>query len=169
MTTYPVEVMVDTAASAAEVEAISAALSDVGIDNRTEASARMQGDGPWMILLVMLAAPFLSGFTGEAGKDGWKALKRLVANLHEARGCERWGQLVIRPGVIDEAQAQAEGKLLGFPIPGNPNVELTIATGIPDEAYQALCDLDLGAFDGGTLHWNEQAGEWVQYGGLADQ
>jgi len=161
--------MVDTAASPAEVDAIAAVLTGAGIENRSEASARMQGDGPWLVMLVVLAVPFLNGFGGEAGKDAWQALKRLVADLHKARARESWGQVVIRPGVIGEDEADGKVTLPGFPIPKNPNVEITLDSRMPDEAYRALFDLDLDAFDGGTLHWNPTTGEWQQHGGLSDQ
>ena len=136
----------------------------------TAGPVQLQGDGPWLIVIVALALPFLNGLLGEAGKDAWRSLKKLVVDLRQARGRgSDFGQIVIRPGIIDAGEADDSKALPGFPIPGNPEVEITIAPHIPDDAYRSLLELDLDAFDGGTLHWDEPAGEWRQLGGLSEQ
>jgi hypothetical protein len=100
----------------------------------------------WLIVMTLQVplSMFFSGFMGEAGKDAYVKLKRLVGRAKSA------------PGEV----AQAVGELQVRSARGGPSVEMDPS--LPDEALESLCAIDWDAFDeSAVLRWSEDRREWV--------
>jgi hypothetical protein len=104
---------------------------------------------PWIIEIVVGGAigKFLwaaaAGAGDEAGRDGWKALKRLIIQLYEARKASRapQGGVTIRD--------KETGTLIQLP----PD--------LPNEAYQRLYEIEtFSAPLSGLLRWDAEAEAW---------
>ena len=135
------EVVIDAGASEEEVEGISTAFQEVGVDASVlPGYVRMsEGDLPWIIALTLPLNAFLAAFAAEAGKDAWAALKRLVTRIREARK-GRHGEIVVRSR--------------------ETSTVLNIRDNLPDEAYQALFELSAEQYEGAYLRWDKERGEW---------
>ena len=99
---------------------------------------------PW-IVHVTLAVPFVAFFAkfgSEAGKDAYAAVKAWAKAMFEARKESGLGRGAI--SVVD---------LNG--------TELVLASDWPDEALDALAEMDWDQVEGGYLVWNEAEGEWI--------
>ncbi|MFL5782822.1 MAG: hypothetical protein ACJ760_16010 [Thermoleophilaceae bacterium] len=137
-------VTVPGAASGDELEAMAAELRAAGLEfDRIEAGEERL-TGVEEILSVVVVVPSLSGFfTGfaeEAGKDAYKALKRLVSRV--AGKGRRTDDGVV---VVQDQQTRARADL-------TPQLD--------DAAYSALFELDFDALQEGTLAWDGAAGRW---------
>jgi len=101
---------------------------------------RSAGALPWVIYVTIAVpiAAFFQSFASEAGKDAYAAVKQWVKDVRETRNGD--GSMVLRD-------------------PEHSN--LVLNSGIPDEALEALRDLDWSEKRGDYLVWNDSRGEWL--------
>jgi hypothetical protein len=103
------------------------------------------GNGAFWIVLVLLGVAFKSfadGFFGKLGGDAADALREFVGELREAR----------------RRSSRAPDGWVEFDDPDDTKV--MFASGLPDEAYRALLELDWPEHRGGMLMWDEESREW---------
>lgn len=154
-----VHVVLDVGVSEEELEAVKGVLRSAGLDAEVQPGiVELSAEpGPWVADLVsvgqnavLVIAAFFgavgAGFAQKAGQDawdefrgdGWRGLKRFMQELTFARGGSS-GRVTLR-GV------------------GHPDMSLD--SGLPDDAYKSLADLDWSQLSEGTLGWNRETGEW---------
>jgi hypothetical protein len=144
----PIPVLLDRYATPNEIANVRAVFARTGREAMVRAvweKPPQTGNGAFWMTLVLLAVPFKAfadGFFGKAGEDTWMALRKLVEELREARR----GSTLADEGWVE------------FDDPDDTQVML--ASGIPDEAYEALLELDWSAVRGGTIMWDEERGRW---------
>jgi hypothetical protein len=143
------DVAIEDTASAAEVEALEAVFRRHGLDveivpDVVRVSNRLL---PWVIYIT-LVAPVASFFTAfgsaigtEAGQDAYRAVKRWVMDVFEARRDSGNGQGSIVLRDLD-------------------HTNLVLHTAYPDEALDALRKVDWDELRGGYLVWDEQRRVW---------
>jgi hypothetical protein len=106
------DVMLETECTDADIAAVSEVFESAGIPVGVSAvyARRSAGLLPWVIIIgggmlpwVFLKAA-LQGAGDEAGRDGWRALMRLVTALYEARKDSRAseGTVTIEPSEVRE-------------------------------------------------------------------
>lgn len=84
------------------------------------------------------------------GEDAWKGIKALYNELREALGEEEssHGQLYVREGGETKAEWEASGRqalLPGLPPPGVHPPQIVIDSTLPDEALEALFEIDFNS------------------------
>jgi hypothetical protein len=100
---------------------------------------RSMGDIPWVLMFSIPVTTFLTAFFGAAGNDAWKGFKGFVTRVQTARR-DRRGTIEFRP---------------------DSSPQVVIPEGLPDRAYEALCELDFDAFDNGAyILWDSREGKW---------
>lgn len=103
---------------------------------------RSAGLAPWFIEITAAwtIAKFLgaaaAGFADEAGRDGWKGLKRLITELYKARKASRAPQ----GGVT----LKEEG-----------GIQVLLPPDLPDQAYRRLYEIE----DLSAPLWDSQVGQ----------
>lgn len=131
-------IAMDKEASAAEVEAVAGLFKEAGFSGPVSADIERRGlgDFPFVIYASVPVTAFLTAFAGAAGKDAYDSLKRFVGDIRAARRN--------RPGsiVVQDRENHDDGTVLVLSAP------------MPDEAYEALADLDLEAERGSYLVWD---------------
>lgn len=137
------EVITDAEASPEELAALNDAFRRVGFDVQADPAihARSIDPVPWVVY-VMLGAPIATFFTtlaAEAGKDAYEPLKQWVKDVWAARGN--------KPGCADLSDPQ--------------HTRLSLRAGLPEEALDALKEIDWSRKHGGDLHWSESRREWL--------
>lgn len=158
-----IHVELDVGAPGDELEAVTEVFRGVGLDAEVrpgiiEHSAE---PGPWVAdvvtvgehAILFIAAIFGAGaaavgvgFAQKAGEDawdefresGWRGLERFMRELTSARGGEG-GRLTMR---------------------GVGHADVSLHSGLPDEAYEELAQLDWEQLSGGSLGWSEENGDW---------
>lgn len=132
------EIAMDKQADAAEVAAVSDLFKEAGFTGsvRAEIEHRSAGEIPFVIYVSVPVTAFLSAFAGAAGKDAYDSLKGFLRRIREARR-NRSGSVVVR-------------NLGGT----NDSTVLVLSADLPDEAFEALGDLDLEANKGAYLVWD---------------
>lgn len=98
--------------------------------------------------ITLIASKFFGGAAEAAGADtwaafrdgGWKGLERFVREIGRAHGSERTGSVRIEE-------------------PDGPRV--TLASHLPEEAFEALGELDWSEMTGGWLGWGEASEGWL--------
>lgn len=138
-----------------EVRAVEEVFHRAGIEATAEPGVIDLTDVDLVPYLVVLTAPiawigaqFLGGAANAAGADtwaafrdgGWKGIGRFVREIARAHGPERTGSVTIEE-------------------PDGPRV--TLASHLPEEAFQALGELDWSEMTGGWLGWGESGEEWL--------
>jgi len=145
-------VMLESEVTDSERAAVAKVFESAGIKSDIQAAYIRRGVGlfPWIIEITVVVAggrfmwAALSGAGDEAGRDGWKGLKRLIAGLYEARRASR-----APPGgvVLKESESR---------------VETQLPPDLPDEAYRRLWEIEnLAALLSGILKWDNDLREWV--------
>ncbi len=131
-----------------------------------EAIIPPQGEGAhWLVLIAIAPAAFLKAFFSEAGKDAWHGLKRLLHDLRAARGGDRAGSgdIVARadtPSRDDSDAVEHVAALLGWVEPPDAIITLSLSADLPDEALQALFELDLSEYGADYLFWDKERRQW---------
>jgi hypothetical protein len=147
-----IEVMLESEITDAERAAVAEVFESAGIKVDVQAAYIRRGVGlfPWIIDITVVAAggrfmwAALGGAGDEAGRDGWKGLKRLIAGLYGARRASRAPQ----GGVILK---DSESK-----------VEIQLPPDLPDEAYRRLWEIDdLTAPLSRILKWDIDVRDWI--------
>jgi hypothetical protein len=137
------EVLIEAEAPPGQKQAVDEMFARAGFDVQSRAALhrRSAGDLPW-IVYVTLAVPiasFFAAFGSEAGKDAHAAVKAWAKAMYEARKESGLGQGHI--SLVD------------------PSNELVLASEWPDEALDALAEIDWAQVEGGYLVWYE--GRWI--------
>jgi len=154
----------------AENEARVSAVEEVMARHRLAgpcfADLHSQGGGLWFLLIGVTPAFFLKSFAEAAGEDAWKQVKSLYEDLREALGHERnsHGQLYIREGGETKAQWEASDRkalLPGLPPQGEHPPQIVIDSTLPDEALQALFEIDFTQLEHNSFSWDRTRREWV--------
>ena len=132
-----------------EVAAVEQAFARAGfqIDARADVETRSDHWGgaaaPWLIY-VMLAVPisaFFAAFGSEAGKDAYAAVKEWTRDIFAVHQKPHYAG-----GTLDIRDPRGTRVVLSPPL--------------PDEALDALADIDWASVEGGDLLWDERRREW---------
>lgn len=142
-------VKLDVLAREHEVAAVEEAFARAGFKVEARPTVETRADHlgaavlPWLVYVVVTVplGAFLVGFGSAAGKDAWGAVKTWVWDVWEAR----------------ESPYGVGGTLdVRDPL----GTRLVLSPPLPDEALDALAEIDWEAVEGGDLHWDENRGEW---------
>jgi hypothetical protein len=141
-------VMLDRDASETEVRAVAEAFRANGLDAEIETQRVLTaGDPTWIVWVLIGLNTFVNLFGAEAGKDAYAGLKRFLGSIRDAHGAN---EVTVNVGTCRP-----------LPDPGKGNL-LVLRTDLPDEALEALIDLDLtGVRDEAHLLWVEDERRWV--------
>jgi hypothetical protein len=141
-------IKLDVAATPEEVRAVEAAARAEGFEAEVAASWEkppQTGNGAfWMveILVGSSLSAFFGGIAAAAGADAWKKIKSFAEQLREARAPSKVadsGNIVLR---------DSRGR------------QLMLWKAFPDEAYEALFQIDWDDHASGLLVWDDRASEW---------
>jgi hypothetical protein len=143
------EVLVEASASGYELTAVEEAFVRAGfdVDVRPDFEARGAFGAEWIVIVLLLTpiVKFLGSFgqtSGEeAAKDAYPAFKAWVKDTWAARRTPRTGEGSIR--VMD---------------PDGSN--LILRSGYPDEALDAIPEIDWDRWRGSYLIWDETEQRW---------
>lgn len=157
------QIMIDQGASCDEVEAICDVLTNAGIDGPCTRSISLNAEGMWLVLIVLPPRDFIESVKAEKSEHGWMKVKHFFEAVRAARNgdSQGMGEVVFRQRVLSETDADADPALLpGFRVPGDRSSELMLTNGMPDHAYQSLCDLDLREDRNVLVYWDPQRNAW---------
>jgi hypothetical protein len=146
MTTIPV--LLDRYASPAEVEDVRAVFQRAGARAMVRPvweKPPQTGNGPFWIVLILLGVSFKAfadGFFGKLGENAADALREFVEELRRTR----------------DQSTRADNGWIQFDDPDDTKVML--GADLPQEAYEALLQLDWSEHTGGMLMWDDTAHEW---------
>lgn len=153
-------------ANEARVGAIEDVMARNGFAGPCFAHLHAQGEGIWIVLIGLPPAAFLQALAAEAGKDAWKAVKRIFGELRYAldEGEDSHGQIYIREGGLTRDEWEASGRkalLPGLPEPGEHPPQIVIDSILPDEAIEALFEIDYDELWHSSFDWDQEKREWV--------
>jgi len=140
------EVLMDESASTEDVLAVEEAFRDAGLAVvvRPAIGRKGVGDFPWIVMFTVPLTAFLTAFAAEAGKEAYAGLKNLVRSIWSAR-TRRTGP----PGsciIVDE----------------RTGVWIHLKPDIPNEAYQALAEIDLESMEPpAVLVYDDNTRRWI--------
>jgi hypothetical protein len=137
------EVVTDAAITPDELADLNEAFRRFGFDVQAEPAihARSIDPVPWVVYIT-LGAPIATFFTtlaAEAGKDAYEPLKELVKGVLAARRN--------RPGYAAISDPE--------------HSRVTLQPGLPEEALDALKEIDWSEMGAGDLHWSRARREWL--------
>jgi hypothetical protein len=139
------DVVIDRWASPEEARAIEEAFARAGFSVEVERAieTRSAGAVPWIIYVTLTVpiAAFLGKFASEAGKDAYATVKAWAKEIIAAR-----------------RESPAEPGSVRIDDPDGTNLILSAA--IPDDALEALADIDWSDTRGGYIMWDADAREW---------
>jgi len=144
-----VEVILESEVADVEREAVTEVFESAGIQAEVRgAYVRRSADLlPW-IIEITVAGRFvwaaIGGAGDEAGRDGWKALKRLITRLYEARRASRAPQ-----GGVSLRDSSS-------------SLVIQLPPDLPDAAYRRLCEIENPTAPlSGILRWDNDLQEWT--------
>lgn len=149
--TDPMEVLLEDTCSAADLAAVTRVFEDAGIpaDIARGVVRRSAGLLPWVILIGGGYASWtfvkaaIQGAGDEAGREGWRALMRLVKGLYEARSGSQ-----LADGTVSVRAEQ-------------PAVEIVFSEDLPEGAYEQLWEIESPRAPlSGVLMWDNEAQAW---------
>jgi hypothetical protein len=145
--TSTVEVSLEAGAADAECFAVAEVFESAGIWAMVRGDVIRHSAGllPWLIDITAAwtIAKFLAGFADEAGRDGWKGLKKLITGLYTAR----------------QASPAPRG---GVTLREEGGIQILLPPDLPDQAYRRLYEIeDLSAPLSGFLRWDSEAQDWT--------
>jgi hypothetical protein len=153
---------------AAEVEA---AMRSVGLEGPCELAIRAQGEGVAVIVISTTLPIFLEPFLRPVADGAAERLRRFFWELHEKT---RWGrearlrQIYIRPDAVTVEEwdrSEQKGRLPGWPNEDPDGPELVMSSLMPDEAWEALAELDVESLEqGGSYSWSNDERRWRRSG-----
>ena len=151
--TEPLDVVLESECTAADVDAVAAVFEAVGIpaDVRPGYIRESAADLPWLVIIfvgIWAGGTFiraaLQGAGDEAGRDAWRALMHIIKAIYEAR-----------------QSSSAAGGSVSIRI-ADPSVEIPLPPELPEVAYQRLFEIeDPQARLSGILMWDSEAQAWV--------
>jgi len=138
-------VAIETEASPEQLAAVAEEFARAGFGVEVEASyARRSADLlPWVILLELRVQtkPFFDAFLTQAGADTYTAIKNFLRRMSQARKGAGTGEGEIRIRDPDKTW-------------------VILRSTLPDEAIEALRDLDWDAVRGDYLEWDYSRKVW---------
>lgn len=148
------------------VGAVEEVMARNGFEGPCFADLHNQGGGLWFLLIGVAPAMFLKSLAEAAGEDAWRGIKTLYNELRKALGEEEdsHGQLYVREGGETKAEWEASGRqalLPGLPPPGVHPPQIVIDSTLPDEALEALFEIDFNELEGHSFDWDRGRREWV--------
>lgn len=148
------------------VGAVERVMARNGLNGRCHADLHAQGEGIWIVLIGLTPAAFLQSFAAAAGKDAWKAVKRLYEELRDAldKDEDSHGQIYVREGGKTKEEWEASGRtasLPGLPEPDDHPPQIVIDSILPDEAIEALFRIDWETLEHSSFDWDGDQGQWV--------
>jgi len=159
--------MIGAGHSADEAAAVEAVMRDAGFESPCEPAIRSQGEGVAVIVIQAAVPIFLEPFLRPVAEGAADRLKEFFRELHERT---RWGretrqqQLYIRPDAVSAEEWEVSGRrgrLPGWRHEDPQEPEWGMTSLMPDEAWEALADLDPGTLEaGGSYWWNDQERRW---------
>jgi hypothetical protein len=157
--------------SVEEAGAVETVMRHAGLEGPFELAIRGQGEGVAVIVIQATVPIFLEPFLRPAAEGAAERLKEFFREIHERT---RWGrearqrQLYIRPEAISAEEWEASGRRGRLPgwRPEDPQEpELVMTSLMPDEAWEALVDLDPATLEaGGSYWWSEKERCWKRSG-----
>ena len=137
-----VEYVIDLHASSDEVDSVTNIALEEGVPGQVRAALSQKSidDMPWIVLIFTPVVPFLKGFLEEAGRSGYKDLRRLVSRLIGAGRREK-----------GHVQIRERGSLTTVVFP----------PGLPEEAFSQLANLDLEDIQGSYWVWDREQRCWI--------
>jgi hypothetical protein len=145
-----VEVQADVGATSQELAAVTEAFKRAGFVVRPEAviAARSAGLVPWL-LYVTISAPIAAFFTSFASRSGSKAaddvyplIRQWVEDLWAAR----------------RGAGNGTGSVV---LQDSRDSQLVLSSTLPEEALEALRDVDWAAVEGDYPIWSEKKRQWL--------
>ena len=136
-----VRVLLEAEARDDEVTAVAAAFAEAGIPADVRPGLERKGAGgdfPWAVIVT---AP-VTAVLGALAVDGYKALKRLLKRLYDARKASRFSHGSVT--LVDEESG----------------TWITLPPELPDEAWRVLPEVNLNELPSGTLRWDPKTGQW---------
>jgi hypothetical protein len=132
------EVVIEAGAPAGEAEAVASVFERAGLDVEVEAEIESRGAGvaPWIVRVALKDT--IEGFFMALGAAGFKYF---VLDLFRTRGGD--------DGSVD--------------IGGPEHTRLVLPTSLPEDALDALADVDWKDLEGGWLVWKADQQEWVDH------
>lgn len=147
-----VEVILESEVPDVERAAVAEVFESAGIEADVRgAYVRRSADIlPWIIEITVAATAVrfvwaaIAGAGDEAGRDGWKGLKKLIAGLYEARRASRAPQ-----GGVSLRDSGSK-------------VEIQLPPDLPDAAYRRLCEIENPTAPlSGILKWDNDLQDWT--------
>ena len=137
-----VEYVIDLHASPDEVESITNITLEEGVPGQVRAALSQKSidDMPWIVLIFTPVVPFLKGFLEEAGRSGYKDLRRLVSRL-------------IAAGRREKGHVQIKER--------DSLTTVVFPPGLPEEAFAQLANLDLENIQGNYWVWDREQRCWI--------
>lgn len=129
----------------ARVDAVESVMARNGFPRPCFADLRSQGEGLWFVLIGVAPAAFRKSFAEAAGEDAWRAPLHPRRRLAQKRW-ENSGRKVLLPGL---------------PEPGDNPPQIMIDSILPDEAWEALFDIDYEALGGVSFEWSRERRAWM--------
>jgi hypothetical protein len=138
------EVSLDVRASPGEVRLVEEAFTRAGfqVEANPKVNSRGAGVPPWLVYVTIAVpvADFFRAFASEAGRDAYAAVKAWANDVMAAR--RESGDGSIR---LDDSDGTT----------------LILHTSFPDEALDALAEIDWSEMTGGGyLLWGAETGRW---------
>jgi len=146
----PVQVSLEAYTPDDEIAAVAAAFAEAGIPAEVTTNFEWKGAGgdyPWLVEITTSLAPFFALIIAtEATKDVWKALKRLVGRIHEAR----------------KASSRPNGRLTL--VDKTTGTWIALPPDLPDEAWRLFPEAQLTELPSGALRWDSETLQWRDAG-----
>lgn len=144
MKSVSAQVVIDAGASADEIREVEAAFRSAGVGATVRAAYQRKGvaDFSWIVLATLPLTAFFTALASEAGRDAYRALRQFVRNVFSAR----------------QHSPQPQGSLLARDT--ETCIEILLEPDLPDKAYRELLQLDLSAFELGSVKYDRDKGEW---------
>jgi hypothetical protein len=138
------ELLLDGTVTEDEEREIIAVLAPLDVRVRRRPVHRGADELAWLALASLPLQAFLSGLGGEAVKDAYGGLKKLVTRLsNHTPGHNRAAPAV--PLVLADVRT---------------GLRIALDADLPAEAYRQLHELDLASYRIGPLHYDRAAHRW---------
>ncbi|GAB2717009.1 hypothetical protein [Streptomyces bullii] len=126
---------------------LTARFRDMGVSEirvRRTLGHRGPAELQWLVLASLPLQAFLAGLGSEAVRDGYAALKKLVARVFRRDGSAE-DAAVPRPLVLQDERT---------------GLRIVLEPDLPQQAYEQLTELDLTEFSIGPVHYDRTRERW---------
>lgn len=163
--------MIGAGHSAEEAGEVEQVMRRLGLAGPVELSIRGQGEGIAVIVIQAAVPIFLEPFLRPVADGAAERFKRFFWELHEGT---RWGrearirQIYVRPDAVTSEEWERSGRrgrLPGWRREDPQQPELVMTSLMPDEAWEALAELDPDLLEaGGSYWWSDEERRWRRAG-----